>query len=396
MNGIHVKIAKKIIVWARGGYNQLGILRQLAPYKLDVDVIVSTPSSDESAIRSRYCKRCHVFDYHIDALQFILENYQHYQSKSILFYTSDEIAELVDQNRNKLEEFFIISGTNHKGILTRMQNKIDMTKFAEECGFNVPNYNILTSISPIPTIKYPCFIRPAYNFQSNFQKKMKIDSAEELKMIRYELLDKDEVIVSDYIAKERDLLIIGVRFHNGELYLPGCFIKDRWRNGHSGTGSHGIITPDIPSYINLGAIDAFLSKIDYRGPFSVEYGIMNNKAYFYEVNLRNDGTSDYFNQCGANTVMAWIMDCCGKDKSAVCVPVQKQAYMIDEIHDYANVKSGIISKNEWKKQMKEAKVFVYWNQYDIIPYFYMKWKQINFMHLPKRVYNKLLKLVRIK
>lgn len=51
---------------------------------------------------------------------------------------------------------------------------------------------------------------------------------------------------------------------------------------------------EIPPYINANLIQSFLDRVDFVGLFSVEYLVYQGKAYFIEVNWRNDGTSHLF------------------------------------------------------------------------------------------------------
>lgn len=126
-------------------------------------------------------------------------------------------------------------------------------------------------------------------------------------------------IVQQYIPKERDLLIYGGRMRDGKTVLAGAMIRDRMAD--SGSFSHGLMTADIPRNVEIEKIARFLEKIDYYGLFSFEYGMVGGKAYFFEVNLRNDGTSDYFNQADANIPLAYVYSCAGLDYSVVSTTI---------------------------------------------------------------------------
>lgn len=388
-------MSKEVIIWGNDNYNLLGVLRQLVPYGINVFVVFND-RMNHCASSSRYCKN-YVTIKKQDAINYFLYRYKDYHCKPTLIITSDEMSAIVDQNRNILKNIFELSGTNENGLLSKIQDKNEMVRLAIECGFNVPQSMPFSRTTDVSKIPIPCFIRSALNTSgSTWKGRVKCSSVDEVKAIQKELSVGEIVIVSEFVPKEYEVLVIGVRFHNGDVYIPGCFVKDRWKDGKGGTGSHGIITSCIPSSIDLNSIKSFFFKIDYYGQFSVEYGVVNNIAYFYEVNLRNDGTSDYFSQVGANINLAWVFDCCGEDVTNIAIPVQKEAKMIDEIFDYNNVKKGIVTKVEWKKQRKEASVLVYYNKHDIMPYIVMKWKQLNVKRFPIRIFSKILKILKIK
>ena len=153
---------------------------------------------------------------------------------------------------------------------------------------------------------------------------------------------------------------------DGRTILAGAMIRDRMAD--SGSFSHGVITSDIPKCVDIEKISRYLEEIDYFGLFSFEYGLVENRAYFFEVNLRNDGTSDYFNQAGANIPLAYVYSCAGLDYSIIPTSVDSDAWFIDEIFDYENVLKGVISKEQWKADKASATIFKYYNKDDIEPY----------------------------
>ena len=122
---------------------------------------------------------------------------------------------------------------------------------------------------------------------------------------------------------------------DGRTEFAGVLVKDRWSS--DGSTAHGYVTNEIFPCVDIEKIADYLERIDYYGPFSVEYGIAGNKAFFFEVNLRNDGTSHYFWQGCANIPMAYVCSCAGVGYSDVQTKVCNDGFFIDEIFDYENV-----------------------------------------------------------
>lgn len=96
--------------------------------------------------------------------------------------------------------------------------------------------------------------------------------------------------------------------------------------------------------------------------------MLKDEAYFFEVNLRNDGTSHFFFQSGANIPLAWAYSSLGLDYSHIKTVVDGESYYMDEIYDIQNVKEGKISKEQWEKEKSEATVFKYYDKEDLAPY----------------------------
>ena len=113
--------------------------------------------------------------------------------------------------------------------------------------------------------------------------------------------------------------------------------------------------------------------------FSVEYGLLDDRAYFFEINLRNDGTSHYFYQAGVNLPLAYVLSASGKDYTSVLTNITCEQWFIDEIFDVENVILGRVSKANWKKDLEQATIFKYYDKNDVVPYEIVrrsKYKQI--------------------
>lgn len=177
----------------------------------------------------------------------------------------------------------------------------------------------------------------------------------------------DKFIIQQLIKREEELLLYGCRMNNGEVVLPGTIIKDRWH--------HGRIQPNIPQTVNVEQIKAFLEQIDYYGLFSFEFGIMEGKAYFFEVNLRNDGTSLYYYLSGAYLPLLWIASFFIKQ---INVPqrVERENYFIDGIGDLPSVLGNEITIKKWWSDVKNADIYRHYDSIDWKPFVGIAIKQM--------------------
>ena len=90
--------------------------------------------------------------------------------------------------------------------------------------------------------------------------------------------------------------------------------------------------------------------------------MLDGKAYFFEINLRNDETSHYFYQAGANIPLAYVYSSAGLDYSVIPSKVNSKQWFIDELFDIENVILGKIKKKTWKRDMNEATIFKYYDK----------------------------------
>lgn len=360
------KIENKVIVWSIDDFNTLGLMRELGNSYLDVFFLVKGHAG--FAVKSKYCKHYVETSTIEDGYKYLLENYSEESNKPIIIISSDEIITFVDKHKEEFERYFIVPGTTQKGNIEKYIDKNNMTALAEEIGILCPKSKAVKKGDDISGIEFPCIIKPSHQKPGHYNEfKFKICKDEKVlkRTLRFVRPDS-EFILQQYIPKKLDLLVYGGRMWDGNTVFAGAFIRDRWAD--SGSSSHGYFTENVPQCADTSKICEFLERINYHGLFSVEYGLYNDKAYFFEINLRNDGTSHYFFQAGANIPLAYVYSSAGLDYSHIPTKVNDEKWFIDEIFDVENVILRKITKKTWKKDMEEATVFKYYDEEDVIPY----------------------------
>jgi len=360
------RIYNKVIVWSIDDFNTLGLMRELGGTELDLIFLIKGNAG--IAAKSKYCKQYIETASIVEGYNFLLENYKTEEYKPIIIIASDDIITYTDQHKKELDKYFIMPGTMQEGNVEKYIDKNSMTALAEEIGMLCPKSDSITKVSHTTDIKYPCIIKPSHQKPGHYNEfKFKICKNEKaLKRTMRFVRTDSEFILQEYIPKESDLLVYGGRMKDGKTIVAGAFVRDRMAD--SGSSSHGYFVPDLPNGAEVSKIAEFLERIDYYGLFSVEYGLLDGKAYFFEVNLRNDGTSHYFYQAGANIPLAYVYSCVGLDYSQIPIKVQGMHWFIDEVFDYENVILRRVSKKKWKKEMEEATIFKYYDKEDIVPF----------------------------
>ena len=360
------KVENKVIVWSIDDFNTLGLMRELG--SADLDMLFLIKGSAGFAARSKYCKKYVETPTIEDGYNYLLSNFKSEIVKPIIIIASDEIITFADQNKAELQKNFIVPGTKEQGNLEKYIDKNTMTALAEDIGILCPKSRAIKKGSDISGIEYPCLIKPSHQkagYYNEFKFKICKNQRALKRTLRYVRADS-EFIVQQYIPKERDLLVYGGRMWDGNTVFAGAFVRDRWAD--SGSSSHGFFSEIMPSCADTSKIREFLERIDYYGLFSVEYGLLNEKAYFFEINLRNDGTSHYFYQAGANIPLAYVYSSAGLDYSQIPTKVEGEKWFIDEVFDIENVILRRIKRKTWKKDLREATVFKYYDKDDTVPY----------------------------
>ncbi len=378
--GNHICIPK-VIILGQDNSNTLGLLRQLSTGGVQVFVVLlgKTRKLFSPVLNSKYCKSYCLVDNLEEALRYIENNLKNINSKPIILPTGDLSAELLDKHRQTLSTDFVVPGTKEQGLLTRVDDKREMIKMAAPMGFTLPKtIEYKGGSNESVDISYPCLVKPIkHSSNSKGWFKVKIcNTKQELDEVLSHLIKGDYYQIQEYVKKECDLLIYGCRLKDGRIIMPGTMW--RYRGGNDGDSTYGFIKEGLPGEVNKEQIQEFLESIDYYGLFSVEYGYCKDKAYFFEFNLRNDGTSHLFWQAGVNLPLIWVQDCYGVYTGSP-EEIKGQHVFIDEILNLGFVKKGVISMDQHKEDMHNAECFKYIDSDDPKPY-----KAVN---LKRKVYN---------
>ncbi len=354
---------KKVVIWGDDHHNALGLLRMLG--KQDFDVLFLVHSSCLNvATASKYCKKYVVVRSIDDGLKFLFENFTDKENKAVLLFTADKFSEAANIHFNKLKDYFIIAGPAQEGVLRDIDDKYTMGKLAEECGITIPKTYLIPDVSINEVDCFPAIIKPCNPAAKDFKTKIVKDKSRLMKVAKVFKPDRRYVIQS-YIKKEADGLVYGCRTWDGTTHLAGICVRNRW--GDDGCGSFGYITPNIPDSISVQGIICFLEKNEFHGLFSVEYALTQDKSFFYEFNLRNDGTSVLFYNAGSNIALAYVNSCFGITDDVSTKVVGKQ-YLMHEILDRFNVYDGNVTRKQWHEDRKKATLHFLYDPDDNRPY----------------------------
>lgn len=354
---------KKIVIWGDDHHNALGLLRMLGGHGFDILFLVNSPLYN-IATASKYCTKFVVVNSVQEGLDYLFKSYTDSKDKAVLLLTYDKYSEAANEHLNKLNEFFYVAGPTIPGSLKDYDYKYTMGKIAEECGIKIPQTYLYPKYNIEKIKHFPVVIKSNDPTSKDIKIKLAENQEELLKISKTFFPDK-EYVIQQYIEKEADGLIYGCRSWKKQTIIAGICIRNRWSD--DGCGSFGYITPDIPTSINIKGIETFLEKIDFKGLFSVEYAITKDDAFFYEFNLRNDGTSVLFYNAGSNIALAYVNSCFGI-KEDVSTTVKGKQYLMNEFWDEFNVRDGVISKEQWLDDKNKATLFFYYDPNDMKPY----------------------------
>lgn len=311
---------RPVIAIGADHYNTLWIIRSIGMAGFHAVAVILNGLGRSFVGASHYCKECYIVKDETSAVDLLLS--LNFKERVPIIASGDPAAMLLDGNFKTLSSKYILHCCGAGGgNLAGWMDKSRMLNAARDCGLTIPFSRALDLSVPVTfeDIPYPCLIKPevsAYASKNNFRV---CHNQIELENAIIDVKDVcDRVILQEFVQKDYEYLIYGVRTLEGEIILPGGLRKiHTCESVHNmGMASYAYCTKSIPrQLVDFNHIRIFLHKLDYHGVFSVEFMITKDKAYFLEINLRNDGTVYYTTKAGVNIPALWAASAYGMDIS---------------------------------------------------------------------------------
>lgn len=326
-----------VIVIGPDHYNTLWLVRSLGMIGVSPFVIIHSQNRKSFVSKSRYCNEYIIIKDKKDIVRFLLELKS--ERKIVIFTSSDEIAELLDQNYNILSnKYFIQNCNNQQGSLSYWMDKKNMVLKATDCGLTTPKSLSLSTDGNIDMslVVYPCLVKPELSAEASKDYFRICNNETDLNRAIQEAKNKcSRILVQEYIKPEYEYLIYGVSTDT-EICIPGGLQKIHTCSSLNNLGmmSFACLSSEIPKQMeDFERIKQFIRAIGYKGLFSVEFIVTKEKAYFLEINLRNDGTCYITTQAGVNMPAIWAYSCMGKDSSKLSrLFKRRNTYGMNEIN----------------------------------------------------------------
>ena len=357
----------KVIVIGYEHRNTLGLVRSLGEAGLKPVVVCLSPKSVMVA-SSKYVGEF----FYVDEQKlgtFLLENFKDELEKPVVMFSADMAISLVEKAGEPLKKKFFLFSSN--GNLSQYIDKERTRKIAEDCGLLTPQTHIITKDTIEDVYSYPCLIKARSSLIANKSENKLINSFEELKE---KVTPGIEYQLQEYIDKDYELLLPWCALPNGDVIDSGVLRKFRQYPWNKGGTSYAVLEESYKyPEVDKEAVKRLVNMIGYSGLFSVELAVKDGKAYFLEMNVRNDATGYVVTRAGLNLPYIWYQSVIGGDYE-----INKCTYptymMADDV-DYKNVYDGKITRDKWLEDLAKTDCYLLYNDKDIKPY--IKFKQEN-------------------
>lgn len=355
-------------------YNPLGIIRCLGevgikPYAIFLD------SKRRFNSRSKYIKKSFFVNSYEEALN-ILESMT-FIEKPFIIPCDDNIAELLDSRYEELQKKYYFSNGNATGVISYYENKWNINSLAEECGLNVIK-SWKVKIGEIPSdINYPIITKPIISYPGWKDDYYICHNDNELEDA-FSKIKCDSVLIQEYKNKINEFAFQGVSFNKGTEVFYATQTEYTYLLPDYYSMEMLVKKPEYPEL--LSKVNLMFSKIKYEGIFDLEFLLCeDNKLYFLEINFRNSAFIYAPQSVGANLPVLWANAMLtGKlEVPDYTVPVGYIALAETADYDHRVLRLKLMTKKEWKKNVKKVnctfvknkkdpKAYRYWYLFKIL------------------------------
>lgn len=352
----------KVIIIGDSSHNTLGAVRSFGEAKIPIVLLLVCAEDVCFVHKSKYLRNNNLFTVSsLDECPTILESLSK-ENGQILMTTFDAAAEWVDSRENVLSDWFITPCRGKQ--IGPLFDKSKQCELAKECGFDVPYSVVFHRNAPISEkdLVYPLILKPLV---SSAGAKSDIHICPDRDSLIEALSSNsacESFVIQQFIEKEFELDAMGI-FSDDGLVMGGAVRKYRHWPRLIGAGAFGIIEKIDTYNVNIPAIETFMKKSGYHGPFSIELlHTKDGKNYFMEVNFRNEGLA-YASTCAGANLHALYAD----PSKAIEWKKFRPTYMMNYSIDYLYVKEGDLSRHQWFRDFIKTRCFINFCLSDIKP-----------------------------
>lgn len=372
-----VREINKIILIGGDHHNGVGLARifglnGIKPY----GIIVGDTIGNGMAKKSKFWEKIWHVDSNEDALKLIINIFQSEKLKPIVMPWSDGAALAIDNNYNKLKDYFVLpSIRGEQGKISFLMNKKNQQLWANELGIKTAPTEIIDVNFPLMPMNmggFPIILKPVISAEGDKRDIKKCNSANEFinAIDGLRIKGYSRILCQKYIVKDYEMELFGAILKNSDI--TPFLLSEHYREWPLVAGTVSlhrfIVEPKL-----LYKAEELLKKVresGFVGNIDIELFNVNGEVYLNEINFRNSG--DVFACFNDNIFypLYLYMDLTKQDISNVNLNFSNSYYAMNEATDLRHVVYGNLTFREWFKDLKRTKSFALWHRKDIKPAIY--------------------------
>lgn len=360
----------RVVVFGNDHTNTIGVIQSLGGRDFeiiallfgDITGIVKSSKYVEKMISACDADAC---------VGLLLERNTMFKSCTVIIPCCDSAQLALDKRKNELWcNGFLFSYSTKKLDLKEYFNKDVQVRLASNSGLNVPNSRSVNDIKDLMcSISFPCLIKPLVSCLGGKDQIRICRNQKELIQQYNSISNRTDIILQQYINRDYEISFLGCGMKDGTCYIPA--VEDKLTLYPKNVGLECLAK--IHSFDDeklIESVKKIITDIGYIGLFSVEmmHSKDDNKFYFTEINLRNDGAQSFIFKYGINLPLIHVCDLLDIDKKDAFGELSP-GYYIWDVHHTKSLLSGDISLMQWIREIGMSKGFLMYNRKDKKPFF---------------------------
>lgn len=374
---------QKVIVLGNDHTNSLGIVHCLGREGFTVIAVLWGAKSGFVA-SSKYVSKVYTASTPQACINLICERFQ--GEDIAIIACCDDAAISLERNRDLLNNGFRFEFSQGQWLIEELCEKDLQVRLAQESGFNVPwSSKSIESIEDIPNdVPFPCITKSLVSCKGSKSDLTIVQNREELLSVLSSLLEHTpRILLQQYVERDYEISILGCGLKDGDCLIPCVENKLTLYPQNVGLECVANMQPLINEDVSRPIRD-FIKKTGYVGLFSVElmHCKSDNKFYFTEINLRNDGANGFVYKYGVNLPLNHVENLF--DQPLTQFSHFHPGYYIWEMHHTLSLVHRQVSFTQWLSELKKSNGFLTFFREDKKPFFkqYINWI-LSTLHLRK-------------
>lgn len=372
-----------VVVLSRNYSTGLAVIRSLGAAGYTVDLVANAhkPGLSDIACCSKYVRRSievvskKVKDGEDTELLEALFQYASEKVRPVLFPADDYTASVMDMNRDKLKDIFVMPSIvgGKAGTMVEHMNKTVQGNLARKAGLLTPMEWIISLENDIvipEDMVYPCFVKPIESI-TGYKREMKLcNDKQELRSHLSKLQRKfsnRSILVQEFLNIENEIDLSGVCLDQ-QIIIPAIIKKTNVAQYEKGVTLAGKVVP----FAELGEIQTqiieMMKSYHYIGMFDLEFNVVGDKIYFNEVNLRSGGPNYSYFMSGVNLPALFVKEATGQEHTPEEEKVEAygKSFIYEKVawDDYIH---GFMTKRELDTCIAEADIPLLYSNEDPAP-----------------------------
>lgn len=363
---------QKVAIIGHSFSSRLGLIRSVAQMDCEIIVVVLV-NSDEEIIKPEkpidcYSKYVHRVLYCLRKdkemfIRLLLNDLRDPAQKIILIPDSDDIVALIDENKERLSNYFYFPRIlGERDSITEWMDKSRQKELARQVGLNVANARIVDITDGryvIPSdVNYPCYTKPLATMNGGKGGMQRCGNEIELvSALEFFIRHRNRsgrILVEDYKVITKEYAVCG--FSDGKnVVIPGVLQLLEISKVNKGIALQGRVMPINGFETIINSFKEMIVKIGFVGLFDIDFYESDGRLYFCELNLRIGGSGYAITKMGINLPAMYVNMCIGKDWSDAHIK-EKNAIYVNERMCLADWNLGYMTNKEFYTIIKTADI----------------------------------------